>query len=276
MRRIIIGSALLLFMLLLVCWRVYNHFTTYDVVAKFNSTRPLPHNINVLYKGLKIGDVVSVKHSKDFENTLIKLRLPKSLELPANVVANLMIEKRRFFDFDYIELEKTDPQSDNILSEGMEINGVATIDAKNYFANQNKENLDEIKNNLYLASEGLKNSLEGLSELIVILKDVVNENRASLKHMSRGFATTGNNLELFTQNLDDTFDKVLIQQTLNNLNGTSGSFYALSENLRCEIPMILKDVRLILDDIEEVTNGVSAKLKEPFGGMKVLLGKSID
>ena len=94
MSRVWVICSLVAFLIALLFWRIYVELSTYHVIAKFNEMRPLPHHIQVLYKGLKIGNVVSAKHSDDFEHLLVTLRLPKNIKLPANVVAHLMIEKR--------------------------------------------------------------------------------------------------------------------------------------------------------------------------------------
>ena len=117
-------SGLFLFVIFLLVWRIHTALTTYHITAKFKEMKPLPHHIQVLYKGLKIGNVISVKHSDDLEYTLIKLRLPKKIKLPHNVIANLMIEKRRFYDYDYIELVKPESTSEECLTSNSEIGNI--------------------------------------------------------------------------------------------------------------------------------------------------------
>ena len=212
MTRIAVICCLVVFLIALLAWRIYIELSTYQVVAKFNEMRPLPHHIQVLYKGLKIGNVVSAKHSEDFEHLLVTLRLPKNIKLPANVVAHLMIEKKRFHDYDYIEVVKPSESTEEILKKNSIIKGVAMVDSRNFFANQNKEDLEAIRDNLYKASENLNTTIEGLGALFSILQEMLEENRASFKQTSQNLSKTTQNLSNASQKINN----VILEENIKN------------------------------------------------------------
>ena len=143
MKQIVICVILLLSILL---WLILDNLNSFYINAEFKELKPLPPIIIVHYKGIKVGRVVSSKHSTDFEHTILRIKLhPKKLNLPANSIAKLMIEKRKFYHYDYIEIIKPEEASKDRLKQNDTIKGVSTIDAKNFLANQDKETLEQIK-----------------------------------------------------------------------------------------------------------------------------------
>ena len=146
MKQIVICIILLLSILL---WLILDNLNSFYINAEFKELKPLPPIIIVHYKGIKVGKVVSSKHSTDFEHTILRIKLhPKKLNLPANSIAKLMIEKRKFYHYDYIEIIKPEEASKDRLKQNDTIKGFSTIDAKNFLANQDKETLEQIKTNL--------------------------------------------------------------------------------------------------------------------------------
>lgn len=276
-------SGLFLFVIFLLVWRIHTALTTYHITAKFKEMKPLPHHIQVLYKGLKIGNVISVKHSDDLEYTLIKLRLPKKIKLPHNVIAHLMIEKRRFHDYDYIELVKPESTSEECLTSNSEIQGIAMVDSRNFFANQNIEDLETARDNLFKASESLNNTIEGLGELFVLLQDVVKENQANLNQVTKNLSHTTGNLNNATQKIDNAIvEKQLrnsfdyLENSLSNFNTTSGEINNTAMLLNEEFPVVINDSKKILNNLEEITSAVSSSMQKPFGGFRLLFGRTID
>ena len=276
MSRIWVICSLVAFLIALLVWRIYIELSTYCVIAKFNEMRPLPHHIQVLYKGLKIGNVVSAKHSDDFEYLLVTLRLPKNIKLPANVVAYLMIEKRRFHDYDYIEIVKPLEMTDEILKEDSQIKGIAMVDSRNFFANQNKEDLEAIRDNLYKASENLNTTIEGLGALFGILQEMIEENRASFKQTSQNLSKTTQNLSSATKKINNSILEEELKNTLINLESLSDEMYSSSQTLNQELPSITKSSQKILKNVDDITTGVASSMKQPFGGIRLLLGKTIN
>ena len=66
------------------------------ITVRFKEARPFHHHAPVFYKGHKVGKIVGVRHSKDYQHTLVKLVLyPHDLNLPENMTAKLKIIKHR-------------------------------------------------------------------------------------------------------------------------------------------------------------------------------------
>lgn len=283
MPKFVVISGLFVFVLILLAWRIHTAVTTYYITAKFREMRPLPHHIQVLYKGLKIGNVVSIRHSDDFESTLIKLRLPKKIKLPSNVAAHLMIEKRRFHDYDYIEIVKPSIQSEDFLVAGSEIQGIAMIDSRNFFANQNKETLESVRDNLHKASENLNTTIEGLGELFILLQDVVKENKSAFRQASKNISAMTDNLSDTTRKINNAVVEEQLKESLNNvdnsisnLNSISAGINKLTYDINQDYANVSPEIKNIVNNVDDITTGVVDSLRKPFGGFRVMFGRNID
>jgi len=283
--------ALLGTILILLFLHLYRVLVSMQIIAEFKELRPLPLRVEVLYKGIKVGEVVSSRHSEDFNYTLVKMRIrPRSICLPSNIKAHLMIEKRRFHDYDYIELISPKESAEGKLEAGMVIEGESMVDMRNVFANQSKESIEGIKDNLYNASENLNTTIEALGELFVILQNMVKENQANMQKFTKKLSETTANLESLTGKINaatsqSQFETILdeAQASLENVREASESFQSISENvykttesLGISVPKTLRKTEQIIDNVGKISGGVSSTMRKPFGGLRLLFGKTIN
>ena len=270
-------------------WILYMKLTSVNITVKFKELRPLPRHVEVLYKGIKIGHVVSAKHTDDYEHTLVKLALrSKHLALPNNMRAELRIEKRKDKDYDYIELFKPDDPHGN-LCEGCIISGESMVDANSYFANQSRETLEGIKENLYQASASLNDTLKALDELFGILYTTVDENRKNINTVTNNLSHTTTNINSITEKINKSVKEEEINQSLNdiqesldNIRKATDSLAGVVDNisgpansLSSMLPSTIDRTECIIKNVEDITCGVASTLKKPFGGMRLIFGKTI-
>ncbi len=270
-------------------WILYMKLTSVNITVKFKELRPLPRHVDVLYKGIKIGHVVSAKHTDDYEHTLVKLALrPKHLALPNNMRAELRIEKRKDKDYDYIELFKPDDPHGN-LCEGCIISGESMVDANSYFANQSRETLEGMKENLYQASASLNDTLKTLDELFGIIYTTVEENQKNINTMTNNLSKTTSNINSLTDKINKSVKEEAINQSLNDiqesldnikkatdsLNGLVDNISEPANSLSSTLPSTIDRTECIIKNVEDITCGVASTLKKPFGGMRLIFGKTI-
>lgn len=260
------------FLLVLLAWRILEALTTMNIYAKFSDLRPLPIFVDVLYKGIKVGTVVSSKHSDDYEYTILKIKLPKKMVLPDNVFARLMIEKRRFRDYDYIEIIKPQEISENRLQARATISGDSMVDMKNYFANQNKNDIELVKENLYKASESLLTTIDGIGALFSILQDVVLANQTNISNFSKGLAIGADNFGEFSTKINSATKQEYIEDSFSALRSSLQNFDSTTSTIKSSVPIILDNVTITSDNLKGLTSDVSNTLKSPFGGVKLLFG----
>ena len=74
---------------------------TIKITARFQELEPFRHNISVYYKGFRLGKTTKIRPGKDYQSTLIDMRIKdKNLKLPANTEIVLRRKDKK----DYIEL----------------------------------------------------------------------------------------------------------------------------------------------------------------------------
>ena len=77
---------------------VHNLFNIH-ITAVFEDLEPFPKNLNVYYKGFKLGRTVRVHPSKDFTNTHVEIILnAKNLSLPDNITAKMKSKNKKDYN----------------------------------------------------------------------------------------------------------------------------------------------------------------------------------
>ena len=71
------------------------------ITAVFDELEPFPHNINVYYKGFKLGRSIKVYPSKDFTQTHVEMVLHMDdVSLPDNITAKVKVKNKKDYLFD--------------------------------------------------------------------------------------------------------------------------------------------------------------------------------
>ena len=173
-----------------------------------------------------------------------------------------------------------------MLSKGSKIKGVATVDVDTFMSNQHPDDLEQIKQNLTNSTENLEAALAGLSELFVLLQDVVKENEVSLTKASKNLADTTVNLNQITkkfdnsvnqQNLDKTMEGV--SSSIQNLQVITGGLGTTTDSLNIVMPRVdatLYEVHGLASNANAISCGIRQTLAKRFGGLRLLFGKTID
>lgn len=273
---IILTGAFLIFLFILIWQRLTYTFIT----AEFKELRPTKGNVNVFYKGYKIGKVLYIKPSDDFKTSYAKIALFKSkLKLPSNISIKLQREKDRWRKIDYIEIIYPEEPSKTYLRSGDLVLGKSTVDIETYFSSQETDSLDEIKENLLTATEELSGAIEALKELFNTLNETVLENQNSIKTASRNFAEASKNLNGVTLKLNNSIKEEELSNSVSNLNSTISKIDDITTSLNTAMPVVSSGVvetNTILKNLSEITCGISDTLKKRFGGLRLIFGKTID
>ncbi len=291
MKKILFTILIILLSLLILFggWVLYMKLTSVRISVKFKDIRPLPKRVEVLYKGIKVGRVISARHTDDYEYTFVIIELrPKYRVLPKNLKAELRIEKRKNKDYDYIELFKQgDPQGN--LCTGCIIAGESMVDTNTYLANQSRDTLEGIKENLYQASVSLNDTLKSLDSLLGILYTTVEENQKNINTMTNNLSETTSNINSLTDKINKSVKEEAINQSLNDiqnslsnikkatdsLNGVVDNISEPAKDVTSVLPSAIDRTECIIKNVEDITCGVATTLKKPFGGIRLIFGKTI-
>lgn len=284
----------IIFVLFLTGLHIFNLLNYKYISIQFYELRPIHERINVFYKGIKVGYVRKMDLCHECNSTMAKTVLTyKGLKLPANMEAKLKKEKKKNKEFDFIELIYPKKPLDVLLGNGFVIKGTTTVDLETFMANQDPDDLETIRKNLAQSSEELQNTLSALSELFVLLQDVVKENQKNISNSTYNLSQTTKNFS----RLSEKFDTAVKQQQLNNsvsnidtsianlaettktLQTVTGNFNNTSTSLNNttmpQIQSTLYRTECLVANVNEITCGVKETLKKRFGGLRLIFGKVI-
>ena len=268
------------------------------VTAVFEDMEPFPHNLNVYYKGFKLGRSIRVHPSKDFTTTQVDMVLKaKDLSLPDNITAKVKSKNKK----DYIELEYPDAPSITYLKNHSFIQGKKGLDIAGYIDKQAEGGgLDEIKDNLNKTVESASGTLDAMTEFINTGNDILKDLRPSLKETGENLANMSKNLADVTselnrsakpQRLDNTF--VNIEQTTKNIERTTKNLELASVNIAnisshtqtetiglvdCVIAntnTVVKNINTVVTNTNDIVKGFQATLNKRFAGMKIMFGRPL-
>lgn len=268
-------------------------FHNMHITAVFEELEPFPRNLNVYYKGFKLGRSVRVHPSKDFTTTRVDMILrAKRLELPDNITAKVKRRDKK----DYIELEYPNAPSITSLKNHSIIEGKKSFDITSYIDSQaDGGGLDDLKDNLSGTVEAAGETLEALTDLFKTGNDILKDLRPSLKETGENLVITSKNLADVSTELnqsvkkDNRLDKSFanIELTTRNFEAATRNFQSASLNItdltgnanRETIRLtncVLKNVNNVVLNINDIVKGFKATLSKRFGGMRVFLGKAIE
>ncbi len=277
---------------------VVHSFYNIHITAVFEELEPFPRNLNVYYKGFKLGRSVRVRPSKDFTNTRVDMILnAKGISLPDNITAKVKRKDKK----DYIELEYPDAPSITDIKNHSVIQGKKSFDISGYIDEQAEGGgLDEIKDNLNDTVESAGDTLDALTELIGTANDILKDLRPSLKITGENLAVMSQNLSDVTgelsrsakpKRLDNTFAN--IEQTTKNIERATKNLENASLNVSnitkhadsqtislvdCVIQntnAVIENVNVVVSNVNDIVKGFKATLSNRFAGMKIMFGKPI-
>ncbi len=269
---------------LILLFSIISYFSHRHFVAVFNDIRPFDGQINVYYKGVKVGKATDKVHSNDLLRTNVKITLwNKKLKLPLNTKAMLKKRIKNDQEIDYIELIYPQIPSERFISEHSHIHGYSTIDIKEYLKNQSPEDLDKIKSNLMTASENLYTTLDAIANMFILIQDILQENRGNIKGSSSNLKTTTENINNLTKKIDNIIIEEQWNNTFNNLENSTGGLHTFTHNINNTVtefdktmPSTLENTNQITDNLRSITCGIRQTLSKKFGGLRLFFGKVIE
>ena len=93
MKKLIVIIVLITFGILF--WFLYQKLAFLNILVKFDDLEPFEKQMNVYYKGFKIGKSTKIYPDKDYTNTFLKLKIhPNNINLPENITAKIQKKAR--------------------------------------------------------------------------------------------------------------------------------------------------------------------------------------
>lgn len=281
----------ILLIALLVCFYIaIKMLTNIYITVQFDELAPFEANMPVYYKGFKVGRTRSIKPSKDFKHTLVKIVINyKDLRLPKNTTALVKkIDKgEKEGSFDYIELEYPDSPSLYYLKTGSLIKGKTSLDWNALIAQQaDKGKLDDISNSISDLLDSLKATSDSLGTVFGTINEILAENRPNIMNATTNLSMTTNNLQEVSLKMNNSVPQERLNNTTSGFEGSSvnideatKNLKEVSQNLNHMMPYIdatIVDINSTVCNVNQITAGILETLQKRLGLMKLLIGKPIN
>jgi ABC-type transporter Mla subunit MlaD len=269
--------------ILLINYLLYIICTT-KVTICFEDFEPFKQHLKVYYNGFKLGHTTKIYPSNDFKATMVDTRLlMRKLELPANTYAVM----RRRDKKDYIELEyPAAPYIEKLKNKDV-IKGHMGVNFENFLQEQAEGGgLDEIKNNVNTTIVSAGQTFDALTQMLNVLTGILEDVRPSINDTVLNVNSASKSLAKVSVNLQKTVEKGYIDTTLLNLQETSGNLVLTTENFggfsdslnkksTILTNCLLKNLNIVVCNMNEIIIGVGNTLKKRFGGLRLFFGKTI-
>ncbi len=268
---------------------LFKIMTNIYITIQFDELAPFENNMPVYYKGFKVGYTRSIKPSKDFKHTLIKVTLDyKDLQLPKNTTAivNTIDKGEKEGKFDYIELKYPDSPSIYFLKTGSVIKGKTLLNWDTLIAQQaEKGTLDDIGGGVNDLLESLKETSDSLNSIFTTLNEILAENRTNINKATKNISDTTSNLKDVSNKVNNAMSQDSLNDTTAGLGGSSinveqatENLKEITQNLNQMMPYIdatIMDVNSTICNVNQISAGVLETLQKRLGLMKLLIGKPI-
>ena len=291
MNRVLIIIIAILLIITGVWYGIYR-INNLRVTAVFNELEPFPHNINVYYKGFRLGRTTKVYPSKNFTQTHVDMTLHMDdFSLPDNITAKVKTKNKR----DYIELIYPDMPSVTYLKNKSKIKGEKGVNFATFIQDQaDAGNLDNLTGNLSETVEAAGETMNALTDLFHTANEILVDLKPSLKESGINLAQTTRNLTITTDNLanvsielnrsakpkrlDNTFANIeLITQ---NLQLTTSNTALLTKRADSEtvalLNCLIKNANNVILNINDIIKGFKITLSKRFAGMRLIFGKPLE
>ncbi len=266
-------------------WYGIYRLNNLKVTAVFDELEPFPHNINVYYKGFRLGRSTRIYPSKDFTQTYVDMNLHMdNFSLPDNITAKVKTKNKR----DYIELIYPDMPSVRYLKNHDKIKGTKGVNFASFIQDQaDSGGLDDLSENLSETVEDAGETMKALTDLFHTANDILVDLRPSLKESGENLALTTRNLASVTGELNRSASQKRLNNTFSNielitknLELTTSNTALLTKRADSETVMLLncliKNANTVILNINDIIKGFKVTLSKRFAGMRLIFGKPLE
>ena len=283
MKKIVI--ILLILILGIFIYFLQDAFRHMNIVVKFEDLEPLEKQMNVYYKGFKVGRTIKIYPDKDYRHTYVKIKLhPRNINLPENITAKIRKSK---IGPGYINLIYPDAPTLARIKNYTEIKGTASKDFNSVIDEKlDSETVDEIIIDTTNLIENANTAVKNLSDIFVEVKEVIQDSKNDIKLATTNLAKTSASLEEMARNLNSSLDKEVMSNSVNNIETTTSNIKNITEDLseitnqidKTTMPIVnsvLCQTHSTVKNVNEITSGVKNTLKKRFGLGKLMFGRPI-
>lgn len=284
----------LIFILIFLIYRIYVTINYTYITAEFRELRPFHGKVPVYYKGFKIGKCTKIVPSDDYEKTIVSIVLyPKNLYLPKNVIVKLKKHKRFRIECDFMEIVYPDEPYLERLKNKDVIVGKQCVDIRDFFANQDKDSLEDMRKDASQTFKNLNNAINEIADLFITLDEIALESKKNIVTSTNNLNKATRNFEQISMKINRAMEYKKVNRIVSSIDKSSQNFGVSSGNLdkliqeanvvtnqiNQTIPQIKTTIcytNSILRNVDDISYSLKSKLGKPFAGFRLLFGKSIE
>ena len=268
---------LLIFLVLIFCillgYFLYDHFSYTNILVKFDKLEPFEKQMNVYFKGFKVGKTTKIYPNDDYSNTFLKVKLKtRQARFPSNIKVNIKKKKSG----GYVDIIYPDEPNLARLKNNDEIQGLITRDISSLMESENIEDIVDDAGNLL---ENANIAMQSLNAIFVEIRGVISDNRSSINKVVKNLAKSTENLEKMSSYLENSFSGDEINVSMTNIKETTNNVKQITQQIdKTTLPIVnsaLCETYSTVKNAKEITNGVKNTLKKKMGFSRLFFGRPI-
>lgn len=269
---------IIVFVIGLLAFKAYD-LTRMRITAVFTELEPFS-NINVYYKGFKIGRAIKVVPSKDFLTTRVTIVLNSwTYNLPNNIKAKVQ-KAQKDSDVDYMEIIYPGSPSLTRIKYGDKIQGEISHDWNDLINNVTEGGgLDELKGSANNLMQSVNTAAQDVSDLLKQLTAMLKDIQPEVNTAAHELSSTCANLNKMSVKLERSIDDKTISNSFTNVQNTTKNFEGTSQIINATtLPAINATVcslKSLLDNLNVIVKGIGETLQKRMGGARLIFGQAV-
>ncbi len=252
---------------------VYEYFSYTNILVKFDELEPFEKQMNVYFKGFKVGKTTKIYPNDDYTNTFLKVKLKaKQSHFPSNIKVNIKKKKSG----GYVDILYPDEPTLARLKNNDIIQGLITRDISSLMES---ENIEDIVDDAGSLIENASIAVQTLNGIFVEIRSLISDNRNNINIAVKNLTDATYNLENMTKELNKTFSRNEINASINNIEQTTQNIKEITQQIdTTTVPIVnstLCETYSTVRNANEITSGVKKTLKKNMGLGRLLFGKPI-
>lgn len=277
-------TIMIILITLITLFLLYAKFAFINIVVKFDELEQFEKQMNVYFKGFKIGKTTKIYPDADYQNTYLNMRLYRGkINLPSNATVKI----RKVHSGTYVDVIYPDNPSLTKLRENDEIKGFITKDINELLQEKfNNENIDVIVDDAASLIDNASKAIESLNGIFVEVRGVITDVRPDIKVVASNIAQTSINLRKTSLIVKNMVEADPTKQSFLNIIDSTKNIKEITTNIEditqqinnVTIPLtnnVLCETQGIMSNVNEISTGVKNTLKKHFGFGRLFFGKPV-
>ncbi len=269
---------LLILFLFIIClltvYLIYESFAFTNVLVKFDELEPFEKQMNVYFRGFKVGKTTKIYPNDDYTNTYLKLKLKAN---KANFPKNIQVNIRKKKSGGYVDIEYPDEPSLTKLKNNDEIKGLITKDISSLLED---ENLQDIIDDAGSLVENASVAVQNLNGIFLDVRSIISDNRSNINIIIKNFVNVSSNFSSMSNQLNSALSGKELSTSVSNITDTTANMKEITSQIdETTIPIVNKilcETYLTSKNAKEITGGVKNTLKKRMGVPRLLFGTPIN